>query len=63
MSSQWRWTGGMESHRVGLDYGTWKLHLRKIGVRKRDRIAVFAGVQVMEHAALDAWGKQQSKKP
>jgi hypothetical protein len=55
MSTQWDWTGGMESRRCGLKHEVLPLHMRKIGVPKKRRLAVMDDVQVMEQAALAVW--------
>lgn len=47
----------MAPRRAGLDHAVFPLHAKKIGVKKRRRIAVFEGVQIMECAALDVWAR------
>jgi hypothetical protein len=59
MSTQWRWTGGMEPQREGLDYTTFDFEIESAGVKKKRRVDVFRGVKVMERAALVAWQKAE----
>lgn len=61
MARQWRWSGGMESQRVGLDHGVLPLHFEMASIRKKQRKAVFDGLQAMECAALGAWNDQHKK--
>lgn len=60
-STQWRWTGGMQSMRDGLDYQALDLPFMAVGVKKKRRIAVFKSLQVMERAALEVWRKDALK--
>ncbi|QJE03041.1 DUF1799 domain-containing protein [Massilia forsythiae] len=57
MATQWQWTGGMESHRSGLNHAVLFMHMDKVGVsrKRKRRFEVMADVQVMERAALDVW--------
>ncbi|MET3132859.1 hypothetical protein AAKU55_003140 [Oxalobacteraceae bacterium GrIS 1.11] len=55
MAGQWRWTGGMESRRDGLEYGSLPLVYEAHGIGKKKRVAVFRGLQVMERSALNVW--------
>lgn len=57
MSTQWIWTGGMESRRAGLNHAVFPLHLDKCRISKKDRFAVMDDVQTMEHAALAVWAQ------
>jgi hypothetical protein len=54
MSTQWRWTSGMESRRAGFDYGALPAVYEGLGVPKKMRQEVFQGLRVMEAAALEA---------
>lgn len=47
----------MESRRDGLDYGSLPLTFDMLGIRKKDRPAVFDGLQAMERTALDTWNE------
>jgi len=65
MSTQWRWTGGMEPVRAGLEYGALPVVLAMQKIRKKDHPAIFDGLRSMECAALNAWNEQSknSKNP
>ena len=62
MSSQWDWTGGMESQRCGLKHEVLPLHMDKVGVPRKRRFEIMADVQVMEHSALETWGKAAEER-
>lgn len=57
MSTQWLWSGGMESRRAGLNHAVFPMHLAKCGVTKKQRFAVMDDVQTMEHSALATWAE------
>jgi hypothetical protein len=57
MSEQWRWTGGMESHRAGLDLCALPVAYEGLQVPKKKRPEVFQGVLLMQRAALDVMHK------
>jgi hypothetical protein len=57
MSTQWRWTGGMESRRAGLDYASLPAVYEGLQVKKKRRPEVFQGIKVMEGAALEVLTK------
>jgi hypothetical protein len=52
MSTQWRWTGGMESRRCGFDLAVLPVVYEGLEVGQGKRAEVFQGLQVMENAAL-----------
>lgn len=62
MSTQWLYTGGMESHRCGLNHAVFQLHADAQGVPRMRRAAVLAGLIAMEHAALDVWAKAHAAR-
>ncbi|OFJ49603.1 hypothetical protein BA896_012730 [Janthinobacterium lividum] len=62
MSTQWLYTGGMESHRCGLNHAVFLLHADSHGVPRKQRPAVLAGIVTMEHAALDVWAKAHAAR-
>ena len=62
MSTQWQWTGGMESHRCGLNHAVLPLHMDKCSVPRKRRFEVMADVQAMEHSALEVWGKAAEER-
>jgi hypothetical protein len=53
MATQWRWTGGMEPRRCGLDYGALPMVYEGLEIRRKDRPTVFQGLRMMEVEALD----------
>jgi hypothetical protein len=57
ISTQWHWTGGMESRRAGLFYPSLDPVYEGLGIRKKKRPAIFRGLQTMEHAALAEFAK------
>jgi hypothetical protein len=57
MTTQWRWTGGMEPRRDGMDYSSLGRVYEGLEVRKKDRPGIFRGLQVMERAALDVFNE------
>lgn len=57
VQTQWR-TGGM-GHPTGLDYGGVQACMVLRGIRKKDQVELFAGLQAMEQATLDAWDRQK----
>lgn len=57
VQTQWR-TGGMGGA-TGLDYSGVQACMVFRGIRKKDQAALFAGLQVMERAALNEWDKQK----
>lgn len=57
MSTQWLWTGGMESHRCGLNHAVLVLHMDKARVPRKRRFEVMADVQTMERSALNVWNQ------
>lgn len=59
MSTQWRWTGGMESRRAGLEYTALDVVCAGLAIGRKRRAAMFRGLQVMEAAALDIWRKAE----
>ena len=62
MSTQWRWTGGMEPRRCGLEYGSLQAVYGAHGTSKKDQARMFSDLRAMEAAALDAWSKATSKR-
>jgi hypothetical protein len=60
MSTQWRWTGGKSSQRVGLDYNALPTVMRMAGVTAAERADVFDGVRIMEDVGLETM--RNSKK-
>lgn len=48
----------MDGSRAGLDYSGVQACFGLCGVRKPDRQAVFASLQAMEYAALQAWSEK-----
>jgi hypothetical protein len=66
MAGQWRWSGGMESHRTGLDYPALPIVFDLLNIRKKRRPEIFRDLQTMEFSALSTWSEQykkQHKKP
>lgn len=57
VQTQWR-TGGMGGA-TGLDYGGVQACMALRGIQKKDQAALFAGLQVMEVATLNAWDKKK----
>jgi hypothetical protein len=57
MDSQWRWTGGMQSFRAGLDFAALAVVYEGLQVPRKRRPEVFQGLKVMERAVLDALDK------
>ena len=53
MAEQWRWTGGMEPRRAGLDFNALPVVYEGLQVRRKRRPEVFAGLLVMQRAALE----------
>jgi len=53
MDTQWRWTGGMEPRRSGLDFTALAPVLDGLQVPRKRRAEVFRGLKVMERAALE----------
>lgn len=59
LQTQWR-TGGM-GERTGLDYAAVTSYLREVlGIKPKERAALFGGLQAMEWAALEAWAEKQN---
>jgi hypothetical protein len=58
--TQWR-HAGMEGIRTGLDYPSVETVLR-MTVTARERRAVFEGIQIMEHAALDVFAQRAAAR-
>ncbi len=52
MSTQWE-RNVMSGRVCGLRYASLPAVMRLSGIRKRDRCDVFAGVQIMERAAIE----------
>lgn len=55
MATQWRWTGGMEPRRCGLEYAALPVVCELVGIGKKKRPGVFDRLRVMESAALNVW--------
>ncbi|MES2126647.1 MAG: DUF1799 domain-containing protein [Pseudomonadota bacterium] len=55
MSTQWRWSGGMQSQRVGLDFTTFELELKSAGIKSKQAHTIFGDIKRMERAALKVW--------
>lgn len=53
MGEQWRWTGGMEPRRAGLDLSALPIVYEGLQVRRKKRPEVFQGLLVMQRAALE----------
>jgi len=62
MSTQWQWTGGMQSFRCGLNHAVLPLHMSKVGVPRQQRMKVMADVQVMERSALEHWAEVDEER-
>lgn len=62
MATQWQWTGGMEPQRCGLNHAVLQLHMDKYCVPRKRRFEIMADVQVMEHSALEVWGKAAEER-
>lgn len=62
MSTQWLWSGGMETYRCGLNHAVLMLHMDKLKVPDERRFEVMDGVQTMEHAALEVWNKAAAER-
>ena len=55
MATQWRWTGGMEPRRCGLDDSVMAWHFAMNGIENHAQPQAFRDLRAMEAAALDAW--------
>jgi hypothetical protein len=53
MAAQTQWRTGPDGRRIGLDYVAVDVLLRRRGIED-ERGSIFAGMQVMEFAALEA---------
>lgn len=60
MSIQTQWRVGMGGQ-AGLDYAGVRAFLELAGLRKQERLEVFAAVAVMERATLEAWAEKRGK--
>lgn len=52
----------MEPQRCGLKHEVLLLHMDKCRVPRKRRFEIMADVQVMEHAALEVWGKAAEER-
>lgn len=61
--NQWRWiAGGIAAPiRAGMEWTQVESVMRMKGILRTDQPVIFAGLRVMEHAALEAIWKQVSK--
>ena len=62
MSTQWRWTGGMDPRRCGLDDSVLKLHFAMAGIGKKVQPQAFRDLRSMEAAALEVWINNSDNK-
>lgn len=53
MCTQWRWTGGMEPRRAGLDLVALPVVYEGRQIRRKHRPEVYQGLKAMEAAALE----------
>jgi hypothetical protein len=57
MSDQWRWTGGMEPRRAGLDLTALPVVYEGLGVHRKQRPEVFRGLKLMAATALEVMNR------
>ena len=64
LARQWRWiAGGMGPPiRLGLDYPAVESVFRLTGVKKKDRVATFAALQLMEDAVVQVESERAARK-
>lgn len=60
MAVQTQWRVGMGGP-TGLDYAGVRAFLDLAGLRKKDRLEVFAGLAAMERATLEVWAERSRK--
>jgi hypothetical protein len=59
VQTQWR-RAGMVGAKTGLDYDAVIAYMRDVlGIKRKDRAELFAGIKAMEVAAINTWAEQQ----
>lgn len=59
VQTQWR-RAGMVGAKTGLDYEAVIAYMRDVlGIKRKDRAELFAGIKAMEVAAINTWAEQQ----
>jgi hypothetical protein len=51
--NQWRWTGGVDARRAGLDWSQVEAAMRLRGVPRVERPDMMTALQLMERTALE----------